>query len=255
MQNKESKFAETPGVRFHADAIKGYEKVKAHKDALSAEYMQRVSSIYQQNREGVLYKGSAYKTAFACAYFLMKESLPNIKFMPLIKFIEKACEVTQLSHFNHTSPAILSREMFLELGAAVKDSVLENVPKEGPIGLSTDEATDISVTSQLITFIQFFNKALGKTDTAFLGIQDILEVHDAPDAKTITEKLEHLLQENNLSVGSVAAMATDGAKVMTGRNEGVVAKLRRKKTNKNLIGVHCICHNLQLACNDSNNEK
>lgn len=87
--------------------------------------MQRVSSIYQQHREGVLYKGSAYKKAFACAYFLMKELLPNIKFMPLIKFIEMACEVTQLSHFNHTSPAS-HREMFLELGAAVKDSILKN---------------------------------------------------------------------------------------------------------------------------------
>ena len=96
---------------------------------------------------------------------------------------------------------------------------------------------------------------MGKTDTAFLGIQDILEAHDAPDAKTITEKLEHLLQENNLSVESVAAMATDGAKVMTGRNEGVVRKLRRKKTNKNLIGVHCICHNLHLPCNDPNDER
>ena len=145
--------------------------------------------------------------------------------------------------------------MFLELGAAVKDGVLENVPREGPIGLLTDEATDLSVTSQVITFVQFFNKAMGKTDTAFLGIQDILEEHDAPDAMTIKEKLEHLLQENNLNVESVAAMATDGAKLMTGRNEGVVAKLRRKKTNKNLIGVHCICHNLQLACNDSNDEK
>lgn len=37
MQNKESKFAETPGVRFHSDAIKGHANVKAHKDALSAE--------------------------------------------------------------------------------------------------------------------------------------------------------------------------------------------------------------------------
>ena len=73
-----------------------------------------------------------------------------------------------------------------------------------------------------------------------------------PDAKTITE---HLLQENNLSVESVAAMATDGAKVMTGRNEGVVPKLRQKRTNKNLIGVHCICHNLQSPCNDSNDER
>lgn len=118
----------------------------------------------------------------------------------------------------------------------------------------TDEATEISNTFQLITFIQFFNKALGKTDTAFLGIQDILEEHAAPDAKTITEKLEYLLQVNNLSVESVAAMATDGARVMTGRNEGVVEKVRRKKTNKNLIGVHCICHNIQLACNNSKDD-
>lgn len=66
----------------------------------------------------------------------MKESLPNVKFMPLIKLIEKACEVTQLSHFNHTSPAS-HREMFLELGAAVKDGVLKNFPKEGPIDLLT----------------------------------------------------------------------------------------------------------------------
>ena len=63
MQNKESKFAETPGVRFHSDAIKGHANIKAHKVALSAEYMQRVSSIYQQHREEVLYKGSAYKNA------------------------------------------------------------------------------------------------------------------------------------------------------------------------------------------------
>ena len=182
---------------------------------------------------------------YAVAYFLMKETLPSVKFMPLIKFIEKACEVTQLSHFNHTSPAS-HREMFLELGAAVKDRVLENVPNEGPIGLLTDEATDISVTSQLITFIQFFNKALGKTDTAFLGMQDVLEEHDAPDAKTITEKLEHLLQENGFSVDSVGAMATDG------RGCGTIAA---KENQQESHWVHWICHNLQLSCNDSNDEK
>ena len=31
----------------------------------------------------------------------------NVKFMPLIKFTEKACEVTQLSHFNHTPAAFV----------------------------------------------------------------------------------------------------------------------------------------------------
>lgn len=72
MQNK-GKFAETPGVWLHSDAIKEHANVKAHKDALSAEFMQRVSSIHQQHRDRVLYKGSAYKKAFARAYFLKKE--------------------------------------------------------------------------------------------------------------------------------------------------------------------------------------
>lgn len=93
--------------------------------------------------------------------------------------------------------------MFLELGAAVKDHVLKNVPREGPIHLLTGEETDISVMSQLISFIQFFNKALGKTDTALLGIQDVLEEHNVQMKKTIAEKMEHLHLENGSSVESV----------------------------------------------------
>ena len=92
--------------------------------------------------------------------------------------------------------------MFLELDAAVKDHVLKNVPREGPIRLLTDQETDISVTSQLNSFIQFLNKALGKTDTAFLGIQDVLEEHDVQIKKTITEKMEHFCQEDGSSVES-----------------------------------------------------
>lgn len=93
--------------------------------------------------------------------------------------------------------------MFLELGAAVKDHVLKNVPREGQIHLLTGEETDISVMSQLISFIQFFNKALGKTDTALLGIQDVLEEHNVQMKKTIAEKMEHLHLENGSSVESV----------------------------------------------------
>ena len=45
-------------------------------------------------------------------------------------------------------------------------------------------------------------------------------------------------------------LATDGASVMTGKRNGVVALLRREC--KLLLNVHCICHRLALACGEAN---
>ena len=47
-------------------------------------------------------------------------------------------------------------------------------------------------------------------------------------------------------------MASDGASVMLGRNNGVAAKL--KAIAPSVIAVHCVCHRLALACADSNQE-
>ena len=47
-------------------------------------------------------------------------------------------------------------------------------------------------------------------------------------------------------------MASDGASVMLGRNNGVAAK--SKAVAPSDIAVHCVCHRLALACSDSNQE-
>jgi len=47
-------------------------------------------------------------------------------------------------------------------------------------------------------------------------------------------------------------LATDGAALMIGKHNGVTAQL--KEVNPVIINVHCICHNLALACTDTNKE-
>ena len=47
----------------------------------------------------------------------------------------------------------------------------------------------------------------------------------------------------------LAGLATDGANVMIGKNNGVAALLRREC--KLMLNVHCICHRLALACADA----
>ena len=60
------------------------------------------------------------------------------------------------------------------------------------------------------------------------------------------------LNELGLDVTKVGGMASDGASVMLGHNNGVAAKL--KAIVPSVIVVHCICHQLTLACADSHQE-
>jgi len=60
------------------------------------------------------------------------------------------------------------------------------------------------------------------------------------------------LNELGLDVTKVGGIASDGASVMLGCNNGEAAKL--KAIVPSVMVVHCICHQLALACADSNQE-
>ena len=54
----------------------------------------------------------------------------------------------------------------------------------------TDEMTDVSVSSQLITFVmQYFCTKSETVETKFLSAQDVLKEHDATTAKAIYDLL------------------------------------------------------------------
>ena len=53
------------------------------------------------------------------------------------------------------------------------------------------------------------------------------------------------MQDINFSVSDISSFGSDGASVMTGRNEGVATRLKR--LNNNIISVHCVAHRLALA--------
>lgn len=64
-------------------------------------------------------------------------------------------------------------------------------------------------------------------------------------AVTIHREVLHFLDTLQLDKSKMVAMGSDGANVMIGKKNGVVALL--KKTHPTLINVHCIAHRLALA--------
>ena len=90
-----------------------------------------------------------------------------------------------MKHFLHRSQGAL-REIFLTLGKTVQDTFLSKLKQAAHFGLLVDDLTDISVTEQMISFAQFYNKSRRAVETGFLSVNKLLEDSPSADASTIT---------------------------------------------------------------------
>ena len=248
--NKSKIFNATPSVRYRKEAINEHSNSKQHQSAVQAEMAQRVSVFHKKVEERELVKDEVLYNAFVALYWLAKESVANKKFFSLLNLF-RVTGLTKMEFFPYKSPSTI-REMALTLGSVLKESVLCQVRKAQSFGLMIDEVTDIAVQEQLVMFIQFWNRESKASETKFLGVRNLLESSDSANAATITKSVLDELSECGLSVDQLLGLCSDGASVMTGKRNGVAAKL--KELNKSLVSVHCICHKLSLACCDTNDE-
>ena len=156
----------------------------------------------------------------------------------------------EIRYFQHRSEGSLI-EIFLTLGKVVKEEILK-VRAASCFGIMTDEMTDVSVGSQLITFIQYFDTDSETVETKFLSAQGVLINYDSANAQAIYDLLKEDLHSSQLDIKKFTGLATDGAAVMVGTREGLASKLRRD--NPCMINIHCVCHKLALAFTDSNED-
>lgn len=103
----------------------------------------------------------------------MKEELPNHKIESLLQLLEQV-GMSDIKHFLHRSQGAL-REIFLTLGITVQDTFLSKLKQAAHFGLLADDLTETSVTEQMISFAQFYNKS-GRA--VFFSVNNLLE--DSP---------------------------------------------------------------------------
>lgn len=248
IQNKKSTFAASPSVRIKEDAIKKHKLCSTHLSAIEIELTQQASVFHKIHVEREDTLNTTLEHVFATAYFLMKEYIANRKLVPMIDFMEKVNGVSDLKHFSHRSEGSL-KEIFLTIGQTIKESITDKIKKGKSYGILTDEVTDISVFSQLVTFIQFWDSENQTLETVFFSANNVLENFETCDANSIKEIIKTDIEQSGLDIGKMYGLSTDGASVMVGRSNGVAAKLR--EYNDKLINIHCVCHRLALACTDS----
>ncbi|PFX25821.1 Zinc finger protein 862 [Stylophora pistillata] len=198
-QNKTDKFSGVASDRFKSDAIETHRKSGRHKSALEVEMISIMSVFHKEFVEKKETEISFLEKAFSTAYFVMKEYLPNRKFFLPINLITNLIRVAEIKYFQHRSEGSLT-EIVLTIGNVVKELNLKKIRAASCFGLMTDEMTDVSVTSQLITFVQYFCTQSETVETSFLSAQNVLKEHDAATVQAIYDLLKEELLSSQLGI-------------------------------------------------------
>ena len=138
----------------------------------------------------------------------------------------------------YSSPNSLN-DMQAALAKVATDELLDDLCDSGTFGLIVDESTDRSTDKTLIIYVKY--QYAGVSKTKLLAVSEL----DSADADGIVACIKACLVQHNLDMTRCVAFASDGASVMTGRKNGVIAKLRALCPI--VCAVHCVAHRLQLA--------
>ena len=180
-------------------------------------------------------------------YWLAKEDIASLKYNSLNSLLklqgcDKIANLYVGENAKYTSPDVV-KEMQGVLSKCIKQDIYDELHKSQYFGLMIDESTDISTTKALMVHAHFLDN--GTKKTRFLAYVMLTEC----DAVSIEESLAHVVKDYDLTYNNCYGFGSDGASVMTGRQNGVAALLKQR--NPYLISLHCAAHKLALASSQS----
>lgn len=184
--------------------------------------------------------------SFRTAYTIAKERLSFKKMTPLMKLQElNGTVVGNVHHSDHAHTEIVDH-----IANEMKKKVVTNIKeKKSHISLTIDESTAYG-RAYMIIFIRCDATGGGDVDNIFL---ELVELKDGTDADSIYNALRKSLKDAGFDdeylQKYLISIAADGASVLTGCKNGVIAKLKRDFPN--VKSIHCLAHRLELAVHDS----
>ena len=183
-KNKSKIFNNAPCKQFCPEALADHLQTTQHKNTVATEMLQRVSCFQKMLGDCETVAEDVLVKVFTAGYWLMKKELLNHKIKSLLLLLEQV-GMSDMKHFLHRSQGAL-REIFLRLGKTVQDTFLSKLKQAAHFGLLVDDLVHISVTEQIISFAQFYNKLGRAVKTGFLSINNLLEYSPLAEASTIT---------------------------------------------------------------------
>ncbi|CAI7732782.1 unnamed protein product [Closterium sp. NIES-54] len=116
----------------------------------------------------------------------------------------------------------------------MRQEQLKQIEASPFISIQLDESTDKARSKHMIVYVHFMKE--GASVCEFLTLLTV----DKCDAASLVDVLLTHLNAVGIDLSKIVGISTDGARVMTGTSNGVVARLRQR--NPCLVSCHCIAH-------------
>ncbi len=138
--------------------------------------------------------------------------------------------------FKGTSKTV-QNELLDSMYAVYLDHVKEEIRNAEFVSIQSDETTDVACKCQMVTILRYLVN--GEIEERFLSFQEA----QVKTASALTELLQKAIESYNLEE-KLISQTYDGASAMSGRHNGVQAKMRNKYPHAHF--VHCYAHQLNL---------
>ena len=184
--------------------------------------------------------------AFRSACMVAKERMPFKKLPPVMQLQEINGAKVGPVHRSDKSCAQIIEHISHEM----RNKFVSNIKKtQSKISITIDEST-VHGRAYMILYVRCDVTGKGAVDNVFL---DLKELTEGTDAESIYNSLREALRkagfDDEFLSNNLISIATDGASVLTGKNSGVIVRL--KKDFPNIQSVHCLCHRAELAVHDA----
>ncbi|CAI7854989.1 unnamed protein product [Closterium sp. NIES-54] len=135
------------------------------------------------------------------------------------------------------------QEMVHCLSTYLTNAQMDHINSSPFLGLQCDESTDRTRGKHMIVYLTFIMDR--RVVTEFFTLLTV----EKCDAASLFEVLMNHLRSAGVDVSKLVGISTDGASVMTGKDNGLVARIREHAAH--LFSCHCIAHREALAVKDA----
>ena len=247
--NQTMVWSESPCTCIRRDSVRRHSLSNQHKTAMELELAReesvRTGGVRQAFQSQIALNRSAVKVALECLYWLIKSEIPHTThYTSLVKAVEfMGC--SQLEHLYHGENAKYSSQRVIQefqqvMGEQIELEQLKNLLSSPLYSIMIDETTDVAILKEMVVYVRYLSSE-GKPCTQFLTITELPN----GTAETVEKYLLRYLESKTIPLSCMVGFGSDGAAVMTGRHNGVAARLKNRQPL--LTSIHCIAHRLALA--------
>ena len=223
-----------PGTdRIKKCVLGDHDKGKKHKEAVEEARMRNVTAkamLKETTRED-----SGLANTFRLVLWLAKEDIALLKIDSLCATLGR-CGASVLGNYRNNHSAA---EMASCLAEILRSELVDQVTASPFFSILIDESNDIAIHKQLISYVSYIGPAGPTVD--FLGLYKLQDI----SADAVYATLRRQLSAYGLDASFIVGFGSDGASVMTGKHNGVGAKL--KNDVGHVFAIHCVAHRLALA--------